>query len=94
MARFREDRYQALLHYGHGDMYCRCCGERQIEFLALDHINNDGGAHRRAIGKSGGSAFYAWLRTTGYTYASLLVACHNCNLARAWYGQCPHQKPP
>ena len=91
IARFREDRYLALAHYGRGDIRCRCCGESNVEFLALDHVNNDGGEHRRAIGKKGGNSFYAWLRKTGYTYEHLVVACHNCNLARAMYGECPHQ---
>jgi hypothetical protein len=92
VARFREDRYRALLHYGHGDIYCRCCGERHIEFLSLDHIKDDGAAHRRELGVTGGGQFYAWLRRTGYTYTDLVVACHNCNIARAFYGQCPHQR--
>jgi hypothetical protein len=87
-ARFREDRLAALTHYGHGDVRCVCCGERHIEFLGLDHINDDGAAHRREIG--GGVHFYTWLRKSGYTYEHLVVACHNCNMARAMYGRCPH----
>jgi hypothetical protein len=92
-ARFRADRLAALEHYGHGDVACRCCGERLIEFLALDHVNNDGATHRRELGISGGAQFYAWLRKTGYTYSGLVVACHNCNQARAMYGRCPHTAP-
>jgi len=71
-----------------------CCGERHIEFLGLDHINDDGAAHRRDLGIGGGSSFYAWLRKTGYTYVGLVVACHNCNQARAMYGKCPHKLAP
>jgi hypothetical protein len=93
-ARFREDRRAALDHYGHGDPRCACCGEALFEFLALDHVNNDGGAHRRQLGVTGGAGFYAWLRKTGYTYDGLVVACHNCNLARAMYGRCPHNTAP
>lgn len=90
-ARFREDRLAALVHYGRGDLKCVCCGERNIEFLALDHINDDGAAHRREVG-GGGRPFFTWLRKTGYTYEALVVACHNCNMARAMYGQCPHAR--
>jgi hypothetical protein len=93
IARFREDRYAALLHYSGGDIKCACCGERRLEFLSLDHINDDGASHRRTLRMEGGGRFYTWLRRTGYTYPDLAVACCNCNMARAWYGRCPH-KPP
>ena len=91
--RSHEDRYAALLHYSGGDIRCACCGERTMEFLGLDHVNNDGAAHRLALfnRRSGSGMFYTWLRTSGYTYAHLVVACHNCNMARGLYGRCPHQ---
>jgi hypothetical protein len=94
-ARFRADRYAALLHYGQGEIRCVCCGEQRIEFLGLDHINNDGAAHRRSLGhgRGGGTHFYTQLRRTGYTFRELVVACFNCNLSRAFYGRCPHQAP-
>jgi hypothetical protein len=91
-ARFRQDRYDALFHYSGGDIRCVCCGERTIEFLGLDHVNDDGAEHRRAVG-GGGRPFYTWLRKTAYTYDALAVMCHNCNMARAMYGQCPHVRP-
>ena len=87
VARFRQDRYQALLHYSGGDIACACCGERHVEFLGLDHVNDDGAVHRRAINRRGGSGFYSWLRTTSYSYQDLVGACHNCNMARAMYGR-------
>jgi hypothetical protein len=94
-ARFRADRYAALRHYsGGGEIKCVCCGESRLEFLGLDHINNDGAAHRRSMGihgRAGGTHFYTQLRLTGYTYRDLVVACFNCNMARAFYGRCPHQ---
>jgi hypothetical protein len=93
-ARFREDRIAALLHYSAGDIKCACCGERTIDFLTLDHVNNDGAAHRRSlgVGRIGGQSFYARLRVAGYTYPYLAVACFNCNMARAFHaGLCPHR---
>lgn len=92
-SRFREDRLAALLHYSRGDLRCVCCGERTVEFLGLDHVNNDGAAHRREIGY-GSRPLYTWLRKTGYTYRGLVVSCHNCNMARAMYGECPHTGRP
>jgi hypothetical protein len=92
--RSRQDRYAALLHYSGGDVKCACCGERTLEFLALDHVNDDGAEHRRVLlgeGVHGGTGFYARLRLGGYTYARLVVMCHNCNMARGFYGRCPHQ---
>ena len=75
-ARFREDRLAALFHYSEGVPRCVCCGEDHIEFLALDHVNNDGAEQRQQIG-GGGRPFFTWLRKTGYTYTGLVVACHN-----------------
>lgn len=91
-ARFRADRLAALERYARGNLACACCGEQALEFLGLDHVNDDGGAHRRQLRVTGGGQFYAWLRKTGYTYEHLVVACHNCNIARAMYGECPHKR--
>jgi hypothetical protein len=90
-ARFRQDRLAALAHYSTGDIRCVCCGERNLEFLGLDHINDDGAEHRRQLGHNA-HQFYSWLRKTDYTYRDLAVACHNCNMARAMYGECPHRR--
>jgi hypothetical protein len=71
--------------------HCSCCGETILEFLALDHINNDG-ADRRRKGEGGGSKLYARLRRAGYPQGDFQVLCHNCNMAKAMYGVCPHQE--
>jgi hypothetical protein len=62
-------------------------GEQDVHFLALDHINNDGNKSRAKYG-SGLSYFYMLKRKNfppGYQ-----ILCHNCNLAKAFYGTCPH----
>jgi hypothetical protein len=46
------------------------------------------------LGIAGGGQFYAWLRKTRYVYDGLVVSCHNCNQARAMYGNCPHELAP
>src|SRR6266487_243530 len=50
MANYRKVREEVLQAYGHA---CVCCGETRGEFLAIDHVNNDGAVHRREIGGSG-----------------------------------------
>lgn len=61
----RED---VLNHYGNK---CNCCGESQPEFLAIDHINNDGCEHRRKHYKS----MYIWVRKNNYP-SDLQILCH------------------
>jgi hypothetical protein len=69
---------------------CACCGEETPEFLGIDHVYNDGAQERRE-GKSSGFQFYAWLRTRGYPKDGYQLLCHNCNLAKGTYGECPHE---
>jgi hypothetical protein len=77
-------------HYSNGTNACICCGEAEIEFLSLDHINNDGGAERRRLKSWPGSAFYYWLIRQGYP-TGYQVMCHNCNFSKAKHGQCIHK---
>lgn len=87
---------QALREYSGGDPKCSCCGESNIGFLSLDHVNNDGAAHRRALGlntsvKRGG-LFYFSLKKLGWPKTPpLQVLCYNCNFGRHYNGGiCPH----
>ena len=72
---------------------CWCCGESHQDFLTLDHLNNDGKAHRMALnGKNVGNArVYRWLRDNGYP-RGYGVACFNCNISRSLFGSCPHRR--
>lgn len=79
-------RTTALAHYGNR---CACCGETETRFLAFDHIDGGGNAHRRADPKA---AFPPrWLIRNGFP-AGFRVLCHNCNMARGIYGYCPHER--
>ena len=69
---------------------CTCCGENTFEFLSIDHINNDGKEDRKKIGS--GYSFYRLLRKLNYPKNNYQVLCYNCNLAKGFYGICPHQK--
>lgn len=65
---------------------CACCGETELAFLTIDHVNNDGADHRREIGKGG---LYYWLVREGFP-EGFQVLCANCNLAKEICGACPH----
>ncbi len=69
---------------------CVCCGEGTFEFLSIDHTYNDGAAHRKEPGMSGGNTTCFWLQRNGFPKDRFQLLCHNCNLAKAFYGQCPH----
>jgi len=80
---------EVFTHYSNGIPKCACCNENIIEFLALDHINNNGAEDR----KKGlhGAVMYRYVRKNNYP-EGFQVLCHNCNQAR---GQdknniCPH----
>ena len=73
-------------HYG---TECECCGETQIEFLSIDHINGGGNKHRRDLG--GGTSFFKWLRDENYP-PGFRVLCMNCNWALGRLGYCPHNE--
>lgn len=82
--RSKRIRREVLQHYGGK---CECCGEFILEFLALDHIEGGGGAHRKKINTGN---FAWWLKRNGYP-KGYRVLCHNCNMARGIYGYCPHE---
>lgn len=80
-------RDQAFLAYG--GYVCNCCGEKNPEFLQLDHLHNNGSEHRKEVGSKGGDRLYLWLKNNGYP-SIMQVLCANCNYAKAHYGYCPH----
>lgn len=79
-----ENRLKAIEHYGGK---CTCCGESQYEFLAIDHIDKTGGKERKNITTR---AFYNNFRK-GLFPKNYQLLCHNCNCAKGFYGQCPHE---
>lgn len=83
---------KVLTHYGGK---CYCCGETNILFLTIDHINNNGAKERRSIsGINVGTnnlSVYRLIVKNNYpdTYR---VACYNCNCGRERNnGVCPHK---
>ncbi len=71
-----------------------CCGETTLLFLSIDHINEDGAEHRRALISQGhGPAFiYYWLRDNDFP-AGFQVLCMNCQFGKSHSPEriCPHQ---
>lgn len=73
-------------YYGPG---CICCGEGDIRFLTIDHINDNGNTHRREVGS--GHRLYRWLQSNGYP-EGFQTLCFNCNTGRSLNGEiCPHK---
>jgi hypothetical protein len=84
---------EVLNAYGGPKCSCDKCPEKSgnIDFLTIDHINNDGNEHRKVLG-SGGSTLYRWLRKNKFP-SGYRVLCFNCNSARHINGGiCPHEE--
>lgn len=75
---------------------CECCGENRWQFLAIDHKNGDGGTERKNLygSKSGNSGHWYRKLKIEPRRDDLRILCHNCNMAIAFYGKCPHQDEP
>lgn len=84
-ARHREIREKAYSGYGGS---CTCCGESEFEFLCLDHVNGGGAADRR---KRSTWQIARYVIDNKWP-DSFTVLCHNCNLAKGFFGMCPHKK--
>lgn len=87
-----EKRTIVINYYSDGTMCCKCCGEKEIKFLSVDHINGGGNKHRKELkfSKDGsGGDIYRWLIKNNYP-KGFQILCHNCNMAKGFYGTCPH----
>lgn len=94
---FNRDRRKALrlaTFAAYGGAVCACCGEKELAFLTLDHINNDGAEQRRKIAGRANAAgiwTYAWLAKRGFP-DGYQVLCMNCNFGKHMNGGvCPHR---
>ena len=77
-------RLKALEYYGGK---CACCGEKQNEFLGIDHVGGGGTKHREKLKVH----IYRYLSRNNYP-EGFRILCHNCNLSLGFYGYCPHKK--
>lgn len=81
-------RIELLCYYSHLDIpSCRCCGETEIQFLAIDHL--EGGSQEDYKKHKNTMNYYNYLLKNKHK-KKMQVLCHNCNSAFAHYGFCPH----
>jgi hypothetical protein len=77
-----------LSHYSGGVPKCACCGEQNMAFLSVDHVEGGGNKQMCEL-KRRGNSFYRWLVNNGYP-SGYRVLCINCNSALGFRGHCPH----
>jgi len=76
----------------YGGPVCACCGETHFDSLTIDHLNNDGHAHKRKSGsKISGRALYNWLKKNNYPFG-YQVLCFNCNYLKHILGHIPYYR--
>lgn len=86
----RDDRNKHDAFMAYGGYVCSCCGETEVMFLSIDHVNNDGYSMRKTHGHSG--RFYSWLKRNEYP-SGFQILCMNCQTGKARNnGVCPHQE--
>lgn len=75
----------------YGGRICACCEETTIQFLSIDHVNNDGNTHQTTKSRRG--VRYHQLRKLGWpNNPPLQVLCMNCNWGKRINGGiCPHK---
>jgi hypothetical protein len=86
VAVYQERRRHIIARYGGR---CVCCGETEIGFLTIDHVANDGAAHRKLNMRAMRLAYF--ITRNGYP-PDFQVLCYNCNCAKGALGECPHLK--
>lgn len=76
---------QVFEYYGRE---CVCCGESNIKFLSIDHINGKGTKHRKKIKIK----IYKWLIDNNFP-KGFQTLCFNCNWGKHLNnGICPHKE--
>lgn len=73
---------------------CACCGEDELVFLQIDHVNHDGKEHRAELRKNGGgqrSRIYQWLKKHKWPKKRFRLLCVNCNFATRLGQPCPYE---
>jgi len=86
------NRLQVISHYS-PELKCQCpgCNESHYEFLTIDHVNNNGAAHRGEIGLGGGKLYKSIIEEDFPD--DYQVLCYNCNMCKGSYGECYHTNP-
>lgn len=70
---------------------CACCGENNIGFLTIDHINNDGHKKRKENTSEGNIIDHLYHKEVDKSVYQVL--CFNCNFGKNCNnGVCPHSE--
>ena len=68
---------------------CTCCGETEVKFLTIDHVERDGAEHRRKVAKN----LYYKSIALDVDVKRYRILCFNCNCGREKNGGiCPHEE--
>ena len=84
---YRKKKLKVVEHYSNGKNCCECCGEKEIIFLSIDHIDGGGGKHRKKVGHN----MVHWIYKNNFP-SGFRILCHNCNMAIGRHGYCPHKE--
>lgn len=88
--RIENQRYRVLWKKQVVEAYggkCICCGESEIAFLTIEHLNHDGLKHRTAMGGWNRHYFDIIKQNFPKIYT---ILCMNCNWATRYKKVCPH----
>ena len=69
-----------VILYGELGDKCVNCGERDLLFLTIDHVNNDGGKRRKQ--STAHYKIYSLLKHHRQNPGALQLLCMNCNFAK------------
>lgn len=75
-------RHQQIKDYAfaaYGGYCCVWCGCTEKENLQIDHLNNDGKAHRKSLSDTDRKLFFRYLKKAGYP-SGYQVLCRQCNV--------------
>lgn len=86
---------KVIWYYSNGTYQCACCGMRGLQFMSLDHPNNDGREKRIRAQINYTKTFnqYSQVIRDGFK-DELDVLCIGCNWMKGKYGVCPHNQKP
>ena len=91
---YRRKRMEVITSYG---SKCACCGEEELSFLVIDHVNDDGHKFRwkkdgRPYGPHSGGSLLKHIIDSNFP-SDFQVLCANCNTSKAINGGfCSHVK--
>ena len=84
----RQKRVVVIKHYSNNKINCKCCNQKGIKFLTIDHIEGRKAMnHKRRLSST---RLIDWLIKNNYP-KGFQVLCWNCNCAKGFYEKCSHE---